>query len=664
MTDMTKAALAYTQPNGERTPWAIFPLTQGAKIPLPGGHGCNEATADAAQVATWWKKTPAANIGIACGEINGFIVVDVDRGHDDGIDGADTLRELEQKMGALPDTVEALTPNGGRHLFFKYPSGQNIRNKTGIAPGIDIRANGGYVVGVPSILANGKSYEWEAASYPNEHEIAALPDAWRKWLIDACGRFTLPQETRQGGRNDTLHRYGASLRAQNYPPEKIRDLLTKYNRESCRPPVDDRELETILSSVLRYPAGTPIKQTDAPAAPAQQAPKRARLTRAALADEMYVRGYGVRYNVISGEYETIGRTEAGRVMTQDDLVTLMHDALADDYKGASFDTLTQYIAFQARENQYNPVVELLAAAKWDGIDRLPQLYNLVGVTDDELSKTLIRKWLYQAVALLFNDAADPFGADGCLVLNGEQGAGKTSLFRHLALRDAWFGEGCSIDDHDKDTGRRVITKWISELGEVESTLKSDISKLKAFVSASVDRYRLPYGKSDVVAPRFTSLCATCNSDRYLIDPTGNRRWWSVPFNRTVPRAELLELDALQLWAQIFAIVAPLTYHDKAACFRLTDEEKKALAVRNGEYEKPMKGQPEVEDILFQAKRDDLTVKRMTVSEFKGLWDVLRPYSAQQISTALKACGIEITRTRAGAVAELPSPYHAGNTFGK
>ena len=664
MTDMTKAALAYTQPNGERTPWAIFPLTQGAKIPLPGGHGCTEATADAAQVATWWKKTPAANIGIACGEINGFVVIDVDRGHDDGIDGADTLRELEQEMGALPDTVEALTPNGGRHLFFKYPSGQNIRNKTGIAPGIDIRANGGYVVGVPSILANGKSYEWEAASYPNEHEIAALPDAWRKWLIDACGRFTLPQETRQGGRNDTLHRYGASLRAQNYPPEKIRDLLTKYNRESCRPPVDDRELETIISSVLRYPAGTPIKQTDAPAAPAQQAPKRARLTRAALADEMHVRGYGVRYNVISGEYETIGRTEAGRVMTQDDLITLLHDALADDYKGASFDTLTQYIAFQARENQYNPVVELLAAAKWDGVDRLPQLYNLVGVTDDELSKTLIRKWLYQAVALLFNDAADPFGADGCLVLNGEQGAGKTSLFRHLALRDAWFGEGCSIDDHDKDTGRRVITKWISELGEVESTLKSDISKLKAFVSASVDRYRLPYGKSDVVAPRFTSLCATCNSDRYLIDPTGNRRWWSVPFNRTVPRAELLELDALQLWAQIFAIVAPLTYHDKAACFRLTDEEKKALAVRNGEYEKPMKGQPEVEDILFQAKRDDLTVKRMTVSEFKGLWDVLRPYSAQQISTALKACGIEITRTRAGAVAELPSPYHAGNTFGK
>ena len=654
MIDLSSAALAYTKPNGKRRPWCIFPLTPGAKNPLPGGHGCTEATADAAHVAEWWKKTPEANIGIACGSINGFIVIDVDRGHDNGIDGTETLRDLEQTMGALPDTVEAKTANGGRHLYYQYPTGQNIRNKVGIAPGVDIRANGGYVVGAPSILANGRAYEWEVSGYPNEHAIAELPPTWVKWLIEKCGRFVLPYETRKGSRNDTLHRYGASLRAQNYPAERIRELLTTYNRESCRPPIDDRELEKILSSVLRYPAGTPVKQTNAPQEPTQ-AQKRPRLTRAALADEMHARGYGVRYNVITGEYETVGRTETGRVMTQDDLITLMHDALADDYKGASFDTLTQYIAFQARENQYNPVMELLKATKWDGADRLPQLFSLVGVTDDELSKTLITKWLLQCVSLLFNNVADPFGADGCLVLNGDQGVGKTSLFRHLALRDAWFGEGCSIDDHDKDTGRRVITKWISELGEVESTLKSDISKLKAFVSASVDRYRLPYGKSDVVAPRFTSLCATCNSSRYLIDPTGNRRWWSVPFNRVMPRAELLELDALQLWAQIFAVVSPLTYQEKAACFRLTDEEKKLLAVRNGEYEKPLKGQPEVEDILFQAKRDNLIVKRMTVSEFKGMWDVLRPYTAQQISADLKACGIEITRTKAGAVAELPMP---------
>lgn len=385
-------------------------------------------------------------------------------------------------------------------------------------------------------------------------------------------------------------------------------------------------------------------------------PKRDTIKIESLKSEMEARGYIVRYNVVSGEYETSGRTEAGRKMTQDDLVTLLHNALADEYKGVSFETLYQYVSYCGRENQYNPVIKLLSETEWDGLDRLPQLYSIVGATDDDLSKTLIRKWLYQAVALLFNDASDPFGADGCLVLNGEQGAGKTSLFRHLALRDEWFGEGCSIDDHDKDTGRRVITKWISELGEVESTLKSDISKLKAFVSASIDRYRLPYGKADIVSPRLTSLCATCNSDRYLIDPTGNRRWWSVPFTRIVPRDELVGLDALQLWAQIYSVVAPLEYRDKAACFRLTEEERKQLAIRNGEYEKPLKGQPEVEDILTIAARDELKRKKMTVSEFKNLWEVLRPYSAQQISASLKACGIVISKTKAGMCAELPLPY--------
>lgn len=390
--------------------------------------------------------------------------------------------------------------------------------------------------------------------------------------------------------------------------------------------------------------------------------KRGRLTREALVEEMDRRGYRARFNVITAEYETTGTTDTGRAMTQDDLVTVMHDELSDNYKGCSFDVLTQYISYAARESRYNPVLDLLKATEWDGVDRLPELYALVGIDKDALSKTLVRKWLMQSVALLFNDVVDPFGADGCLVFNGEQGAGKTSLLRHLALKDAWFAEGCSVDDRDKDTTRRIVTKWLSELGEVESTLKSDISKLKAFVSSAVDRYRLPYGRSDVVTPRHTSLAATCNSDRYLIDPTGNRRWWSVPFTRKIPREELLALDALQLWAQIYATVAPLSYQEKSACFRLTAEEQEALAVRNGEYEKPSKGQPEVEDILAEAHENGLTFRRMTVAEFKELWPVLRAYTVQQIGAALKRCGVEQIRTKNARLMELPTPTASGQPW--
>jgi hypothetical protein len=654
MATMKEYALAYATPNGERNAWAVFPLAAGSKVPTKGSAGCTEATTDRERISAWWTKAPHANIGIACGAINGFVVIDVD--HHDDVDGADSLRELEAQMGPLPDTVEALTPNGGRHLFYKYPTGHNIRNTSGIAPGIDIRANGGYVVGMPSKLTGvAAAYQWEAASYPNERPVAPLPAAWEQWLIQRCARFEAPTKAVQGTRNDTVFRYAASLRAQNYPPEKIREMMGTYNAEHCDPPLDDREVGTIFTSVLRYPPNTPVAQmAEVPAAAPKQA--KDRLTIEALAEELKLRGIAVKYNLINCEYEISGRTDAGFTMSQDDLLARMHNALADQYKGASFETLAAYITFTAREHRYNPVLEALEAVKWDGVDRLPQLYTLMGLDADSLSQALVRKWLMQTVALLFNDPADPFGADGCLVLNGAQGAGKTSLFRHLAMRDAWFGEGLTVNDRDKDTTRRIVTTWIAELGEVESTLKSDISALKAFVSASIDHYRLPYGRADVVAPRMTSLCATCNSDRYLIDPTGNRRWWSVPFRRTVPREELLALDAAQLWAQIFATVAPLPYTEKAGCFRLTEAERELLAIRNNEFEKPIKAQPEVEDILAKADLEKLTTRNMTATEFREHWPALRAYSAQQVGAALKKCGIEMTKGGKGRrAADLPVP---------
>ena len=656
-------ALVYTMPNGKRPAWAIFPLR--GKFPAvskeKGGHGCLDATTDTETITKWWTEYPNANIGIATGTVNGLIVIDVDVNHGNDTDGTETMRDMEKELGKLPNTVEALTPNGGRHLFFRYPNGYDIgihkAQDDDRWPGVDIRGNGGYVAAVPSVIkcndGSWRPYQWEVSSYPNETDLAELPAPWVKWLDDLCGRhnaFRLPAAATvaKGKRNDTLFSYACHLRAIGSDAAEILAKLTEYNRHLADP-LEEKELETITTSAMRYTPNAPSHTNGG-----EDKKTRTRMTRAVLADAIQALGFSVKYNLITCTYEVVGQTPAGRTANQDDLCVLLHDTLADDYKGTSLDIITQYTAMEARENSYNPVLTLLEQTPWDGTDRLPQLYTIMGIDHDTLSQTLTRKWLLQTVALLFNDAADPYGADGCLVLNGAQGTGKTSLFRHLALRDEWFGEGCSIDDRDKDTSRRVITKWISELGEVESTLKSDISKLKAFITATMDAYRLPYGKNDITAPRHTSLCATCNSDRYLIDPTGNRRWWSVPFTKTVPREELLELDALQLWCQIFATVAPLTITQRASCYRLTPEEQADLAERNGHFEKPSKGQDEVADILEKADREHLQTKDMTISEFKAMWSVLRPYTVQQIGVALKRCGITITHAKRGNVAELPT----------
>lgn len=378
----------------------------------------------------------------------------------------------------------------------------------------------------------------------------------------------------------------------------------------------------------------------------QRTPK-TRLTWEILMCEVGMRGWLVKHNLVTQEIDITGRTMLSkRPLCLDDMITVLHSDLGENFKGCTLDNIGAYLTYIARENSYNPVLDHLASLQWDGKDHTQEVFELLGIQDDDLSKVLVRKWLLQTVALLYNDEENPFGADGVLVLNGIQGAGKTSFFRKLALRPEWFGEGATIKDNDKDTLRRCVTRWIVELGEVESTLKSDISALKAFVTSDIDVYRMPYARSDRKTARRASLCATCNSERYLIDPTGNRRWWSVPVTIMMDYDRIQAFDANQLWAQIYALVSPLDQKERAACFRLTRAEQQALAVRNGEFEKPMKGELECRDLLEEAKANDFTFTLMTTSQWKQEnIDVLRPYSANQIGAALAKIGLEQVKTK-------------------
>lgn len=382
-----------------------------------------------------------------------------------------------------------------------------------------------------------------------------------------------------------------------------------------------------------------------------------RLTWELLSLEMASRGWSAEFNLISQEVEIKATTSiSNRPMSMDDVITVLHSDLAGKYKGCSLDTLHAYVNYIAREFAFNPVINYLQDVKWDERSRRDELFDLMGIPEeDTLSRTLIFKWLLQCVAMLYNDESYPFGADGVLVLNGGQGIGKTSLFRRLALRPQWFGEGATIKDNDKDTLRRCITRWITELGEVESTLKSDISALKAFVTSDTDVYRTPYARADRKAARRTSLCATCNSDRYLIDTTGNRRWWSVPLSQPMDFDAIQNFNAEQLWAEIFVIVSSLDQKERAACFRLTRSEQAALAVRNGEFEKPLKGELECRDLIDEANANGYTWQFMTVSKWREMnIDTLRSYSVNQIGAALKQIGLQQERINAVRGYVLPS----------
>ena len=261
-----REAVKYLSKNGLRPALAIFPLK--GKIPLTA-HGCKDATKDRAQVESWWTQYPSANIGIATGEINGLLVIDVDIKHDRRKYGDESLKALEQELGDLPDTWTALTGSGGLHYYFRYPEGHDIRNSTSqLAQDIDIRAQGGYVVAPPSVHPEtGRVYEWECGSDPEETPLAELPERWlqrleKKVTGEALGEsqkklFEIPETVPEGSRNDTIFRYGASLRAKSVPAIKTWELLRQFNSEKCNPPISETELQKIYDSVMKYQAGSP-----------------------------------------------------------------------------------------------------------------------------------------------------------------------------------------------------------------------------------------------------------------------------------------------------------------------------------------------------------------------------------------------------------------------
>lgn len=129
----------------------IFPLPPGKKAPPPTGWQ-RIATSDPEQITAWLKN--GGNYGVATG--NGWVVLDIDV--KDGIDGFAALRKLEGENESLPATMTVSTPSGGEHRYFR--TSRLIKNsaKT-LAPNLDVRGEGGYVVGPGSRLPNG-TYDW------------------------------------------------------------------------------------------------------------------------------------------------------------------------------------------------------------------------------------------------------------------------------------------------------------------------------------------------------------------------------------------------------------------------------------------------------------------------------------------------------------------------
>lgn len=254
----------------------------------------------------------------------------------------------------------------------------------------------------------------------------------------------------------------------------------------------------------------------------------------------------------------------------------------------TLDFLVKSINRYAAKNSHNPVVSYLEKCEflYDGeggyIDRLCDTLITKKDYDQDLKKLLIRKWLFNTAYIAFNEG--DLNTEGCLVLQGPQGCGKTSFIKCIIPKE-FLKTGLDINPDDKDSLRKATKYWVVELGELDATMKADQAKLKAFITESVDEYRLPYAISSKRYPRTTSLFGTVNKEDFLKDETGSRRFWIIPVEQ-IKLDELKEIDIEQLWGEVMTELP-----DNINKLNLNAEELKLLAANNEEFN--VKGNTEI-----------------------------------------------------------------------
>lgn len=206
------------------------------------------------------------------------------------------------------------------------------------------------------------------------------------------------------------------------------------------------------------------------------------------------------------------------------------------------------------ERSFHPIKEYLEGLPaWDGKKRLETLLiDYLGAEDSSYVRAVTRKTLVAAVARVYEPGIK---FDTVLVLSGPQGIGKSMFFAKLG--GVWFSDSLTISDmRDKTGAEKLQGFWIMEIGEMNGIKKVEVETVKSFASRQDDKFRVAYGTVVESHPRQCVICGTSNSQHFLRDVTGNRRFWPVqvtgecslhPWNMDKPLLEQIWAEALTLY---------------------------------------------------------------------------------------------------------------------
>jgi hypothetical protein len=246
--------------------WPIFPLRPREKTPATS-HGFKDATADRAVWARWFSNGDAG-IGLPTGITSGIAVIDIDPRNG----GEESLVKIEAEHGPLPESAVSDTGGGGRHLL--YLVDQPLRSFK-LAPGIDLKVDGGYIVLPPSIHPSGALYRWASSCEPDALPIAPLPDwcrrrprrpssavehkmaadpetAGERYFVAVVGRLRDDLlNTPAGSRNNSLNRAAFAVgQLAGLTSKNVEWALSCLRAAATAAGLDDHEIQRTIQSGL------------------------------------------------------------------------------------------------------------------------------------------------------------------------------------------------------------------------------------------------------------------------------------------------------------------------------------------------------------------------------------------------------------------------------
>ncbi|WP_294395679.1 VapE domain-containing protein [uncultured Clostridium sp.] len=285
----------------------------------------------------------------------------------------------------------------------------------------------------------------------------------------------------------------------------------------------------------------------------------------------------IKYNTVTKEIES--SYPCSGINT---LLTDIYTLNIEEFLNMSREETYNAIVKIAEENSYNPFIDMVKEHENTNYEIIHELFKCIKINDDNEDNynyyfTLFTKWCLNVIKMASNTKEKQYRLEGVLVLQGKQGCRKTTFVEKLIpIEEMYKGDKTlypdKIDSIIENT-RYILVEW----GELDHTLMADQSKIKQYITRSIDEYRSPYARAAQKYPRVTSYIGTVNRKYFLKDETGSRRFWVIPV-LGFDFDKLESINKKELWGAVYSLWKSGSIKDY-----LEKDEMEKLNIMNRDY---------------------------------------------------------------------------------